>query len=59
VAGKSREALTRGAEDFLARLARQKQRGFVLYWTIHNQISHESCDAAAEIGFPAGLVPSV
>jgi len=55
MAGKSREALCRGAEDFLARLARQKQRGFVLYWTIHNQISHESCDAAAEIAFRQAL----
>jgi hypothetical protein len=55
VAGKDREFLKRSAEAFLERLARQRQRGFVLYWTIHNQISHESCDVAAERAFRQAL----
>jgi len=43
------------AEAFLAGLARQKQRGFALYWTIHNRLSHESCDPAAERDFRQAL----
>jgi glycosyltransferase involved in cell wall biosynthesis len=56
VHGKSRESLTQpGTETFLAGLARQKRRGFVLYWTIHNQISHESSDPTAEMAFRRAL----
>jgi glycosyltransferase involved in cell wall biosynthesis len=43
------------AEAFLGGLARQKQRGFALYWTIHNQLSHESCDPATEKVFRQDL----
>ena len=56
VHGERRESLTPpGQEAFLAGLARQKQRGFVLYWTIHNQISHESSDPSAEVVFRRAL----
>lgn len=39
------------AMDFLEGLSRQKQRGFQIYWTIHNSISHESADPASEVSF--------
>ncbi len=55
VDGECRESQIRGAQAFLAGLARQKQRGFALYWTIHNQLSHESCDPTAEMAFRQAL----
>lgn len=46
-----REVSARLAGEFMAGLIRQKQRGFRLYWTIHNRLSHESVDPDAEIAF--------
>ncbi len=46
-----REVNARLAKEFMAGLIRQKQRGFRLYWTIHNRLSHESADPDAEIAF--------
>jgi len=41
--------------SFLTGLERQKQQGFQIYWTIHNYLSHESADSAAEIAFRQSL----
>lgn len=42
-------------QAFLDGLAKQKQRGFKIYWTVHNRLSHESADQAAEIAFRQAL----
>jgi glycosyltransferase involved in cell wall biosynthesis len=43
------------AAAFLAGLKRQKERGFTLYWTIHNRLSHETIDPKAEEAFRQAL----
>lgn len=42
-------------QAFLDALAKQKLRGFKVYWTIHNRLSHESADQAVEITFRQAL----
>lgn len=49
--GTSRELIAQRAEIFLEGLARQRQRGHKVYWTIHNYLSHESADIAGELAF--------
>jgi len=38
-------------EDFFASLSKKKQAGCKVFWTIHNYLSHESVDRAAEAAF--------
>lgn len=47
--------VTDRAGAFLAGLARQRERGFAVHWTIHNHLSHECTDPAAEIAFRRAL----
>lgn len=40
-----------GAEQFLHLLKKLKERGFIIYWTVHNHLSHESPDPDLEAQF--------
>jgi glycosyltransferase involved in cell wall biosynthesis len=39
------------AAEFLSGLRRQKSRGFKVFWTIHNRLSHECVSPEAELAF--------
>jgi glycosyltransferase involved in cell wall biosynthesis len=47
------------AREFLESVAALKGKGIEVYWTIHNEISHESIDAAEERKFRSSLAEIV
>lgn len=53
--GSSSEMIAQRTASFLDGLTRQKKAGFQVFWTIHNYLSHESADKAAELVFRQAL----
>ena len=55
----SRNDLNGQADRFFTLLHRLKQSGFIVYWTIHNNLSHECVDIEFETGFRRKLAQQV
>jgi glycosyltransferase involved in cell wall biosynthesis len=51
--------LTKRVDDFLELLTRQQQKGFALYWTVHNRLSHDGYKPAFESVFRRRLAALV
>ncbi|MBX3670111.1 MAG: hypothetical protein KF778_17050 [Rhodocyclaceae bacterium] len=49
------KSIQQRCDAFLAGLEKQKQRGFRIFWTIHNRLSHETASVDAEVAFRRAL----
>nr|WP_320010996.1 glycosyltransferase [uncultured Desulfobulbus sp.] len=53
------DELNKRADNFLAQLLQLQQKGFSLYWTVHNRLSHDGQDSNFEFEFRKRLAAAV